>query len=604
MSAQRPSIAYHRNQACARSIRAIRAAHLYGLLHSHQYAKEMWMSAQFWLTMYTFAPPWLPRRWRNPFIGYLVAIILQVLLAGGDLILMLRYPDLSTHHLPLALGVMIIALNWGVGPSLVATITGVILLYSVVLFTPLSWMQATETDLAELFLFLLICGSITALSSQTQRARLHAERARRAAEHLAASLVQEHASSELERQRLQAVLEVLPIGVCLVNAAGHVLAQNQAERAIWGATRSETPGPYGLSHQGWRADTGHRLRPGDWALARALAQGREIRGDEIVIQMENGSRRTFLNAAVPVHDTTGNIVGAVAALLDITERKQLEKTLRQAEREQLVREREEAEAAARALSETNRRMDIFLGIASHELKTPLTTTRLHLQLLHRRIARLLSQRLETGENIARELEHLREQCRLGDLQADRLNSLVDDLLDVSRIQAGRLELRPEQVDLAAIIRETVEQQQILNPQRQLHIQGLAEEPLFVHIDAERVRQVLTNYLTNALKYSPEDRPVEVGVEMEPAQTLVWVRDEGPGIPPAEQTQMWERFYRVPGIEVQSGSGIGLGLGLYICQTIIERQGGQVGVESIPGAGSTFWFTLPLTLQKSTNCPRA
>src|SRR5262249_40350656 len=212
---------------------------------------------------------------------------------------------------------------------------------------PLSWSYATETDLAELFLFLLICGTITALSSQTQRARLNAEQARRDAEHLAASLSQEHAYSELERQRLQAVLEVLPVGVCLVNAAGQVLAQNQVERAIWGATRPETQGPYGLLHHGWRADTGQRLCPDEWAVARALAQGQEMRGDEVVIQMEDGSHRTFLNAAVPIRNTTGDIVGAVAALLDITERKQLEKTRRQAERDHLVRAREEAEAEAR-----------------------------------------------------------------------------------------------------------------------------------------------------------------------------------------------------------------------------------------------------------------
>ena len=104
-------------------------------------------------------------------------------------------------------------------------------------------------------------------------------------------------------------------------------------------------------------------------------------------------------------------------------------------------------------------------------------------------------------------------------------------------------------------------------------------------DAERLGQVVTNFLTNALKYSREAAPVAVGVQMENQQGRVWVRDQGPGMGPLKQEQIWERFHRVPGIEIQSGSGIGLGLGLYISKTIIEHHHGQVGVESTPGQGA-------------------
>ncbi len=129
------------------------------------------------------------------------------------------------------------------------------------------------------------------------------------------------------------------------------------------------------------------------------------------------------------------------------------------------------------------------------------------------------------------------------------------------------------------------------PERHI-ILHVPEGPVFVSADAERIGQVVTNYLTNALKYSREDRPVEVGVEEEWQQGRVWVHDQGPGIPPEAQESLWERFQRVPGIEVQSGSGIGLGLGLYISKTIIEHHQGQVGVQSSRGQGSTFWFALP------------
>src|SRR5262249_55814562 len=105
--------------------------------------------------------------------------------------------------------------------------------------------------------------------------------------------------------------------------------------------------------------------------------------------------------------------------------------------------------------------------------------------------------------------------------------------------------------------------------------------------------VILNYLTNALKYSPADRPVDLGLEVEEPMARVWVRDEGPGLPQADQERIWQRYHRVPGIEVQSGTGIGLGLGLTIVRQIVELHSGEVGVESAPRRGSTFWFTIPL-----------
>ncbi|HET8913906.1 MAG TPA: ATP-binding protein, partial [Ktedonobacteraceae bacterium] len=115
----------------------------------------------------------------------------------------------------------------------------------------------------------------------------------------------------------------------------------------------------------------------------------------------------------------------------------------------------------------------------------------------------------------------------------------------------------------------------------------------VFADAERIGQVVNNYLSNALKYSESDCPVKVYVMQAGNMARVEVIDEGPGLLFDQQAHIWQRFYRVPGIEVKSGSGVGLGLGLHICKTIIERQAGEVGVESAPGQGSTFWFTLPL-----------
>jgi signal transduction histidine kinase len=250
-----------------------------------------------------------------------------------------------------------------------------------------------------------------------------------------------------------------------------------------------------------------------------------------------------------------------------------------------------ASANEQALHETNRRMETFLGIAGHELKTPLTTVILSLQMLLRRPA----QRESPGHAVRNqppEITVSRKNLELPLQQAERLNRLVNELLDTSRIQAGQLQLSLASADLAHIVWATVEEQR-QGLQERIITLHVPQGPLPVHADADRIRQVLTNYLTNALKYSPEDRPVEVGVEREGQQARVWVRDQGPGIPQAEQEHLWERFYRAPNIEVLSGSGIGLGLGLHISKMIIEQHHGQVGVQSAPGDGSTFWFTLPL-----------
>lgn len=259
------------------------------------------------------------------------------------------------------------------------------------------------------------------------------------------------------------------------------------------------------------------------------------------------------------------------------------------ERERLLRERAEARASELALRETNAQMDTFLGMAGHELKTPLTSLKLALQLVARRMRQ--SPQAATGQSPS--TAPVLEQVMLGVRQAERLDRLVNDLLDVSRIRAGKLELHLERADLTSIVYEAVEDQRRVVPQRSLFLQLPTDRPLLVTADADRIGEVVVNYLTNALKYSPTDRPVEVGLAVEDQQARVWVRDEGPGLPPEEQQHIWERFQRARGIEVQSGSGIGLGLGLYICRTIIERHQGRVGVESAPGQGSTFWFTLPL-----------
>lgn len=270
------------------------------------------------------------------------------------------------------------------------------------------------------------------------------------------------------------------------------------------------------------------------------------------------------------------------------------------ERDRLLHERAQAEAHIIALEDTQARLDTFIGIAGHELKTPLTTALAMGQLAKRRIQaltteihRLDDESVQRMEPVAAHLMRMVDQIGVANRRQARL---VDDLLDVTRIQSGRLTFTRTPCDLRQVVESAVEEARIQAPARAITLR-LPRKSALVYADADRISQVMTNLLTNALKYSAPETSVEVQMRIQKSSqgevATVRVRDEGVGIPLAEQGAVWTRFHRVSGIQVQSGTGVGLGLGLFISREIVERHGGQVGLSSEPGVGSTFWFSLPL-----------
>jgi signal transduction histidine kinase/PAS domain-containing protein len=263
------------------------------------------------------------------------------------------------------------------------------------------------------------------------------------------------------------------------------------------------------------------------------------------------------------------------------------------EREQLLRERARADARELALRQAKERMDEFISIVSHELRTPLTTIKGNIQLARLRLRASLREVPANNDVLRSMLEEIQMMLERAERQANVQNRMVSDLLDISRLQADKLELHLVPCDLATIVHEMVEDQRSITPKRTIHLvmeEGVTAPAI---ADTERIGQVLSNYLTNALKYSKVGHPVVVQLKKEENMVRILVRDEGPGLTPSEQEQIWERFYQVEGIKRRRGSSVGLGLGLHICRAIIEEHRGEVGVESTKGEGSTFWFTLPL-----------
>lgn len=244
------------------------------------------------------------------------------------------------------------------------------------------------------------------------------------------------------------------------------------------------------------------------------------------------------------------------------------------------------------MEQLNRLKDDFISIASHELRTPLTSMMGNTEILQHHLGRQLqgAKRTATIETSVKALEkqhHLVESILH---QSLRLNKLIDEMLDIARVQGEQLELyRKEQVQLVALVKREIENQATMS-HRRIKLETNAEEVSGTWDDA-RIEQVVNNLLSNAVKYSSGDEPITVHIERTDSEVLVSVRDHGQGIGDEQQAHIFERYYR---IHTDVNHGVeGLGLGLYIAHEIISLHGGRMWLESTPGEGSTFYFTLPL-----------
>jgi PAS domain S-box-containing protein len=219
--------------------------------------------------------------------------------------------------------------------------------------------------------------------------------------------------------------------------------------------------------------------------------------------------------------------------------------------------------------------DDFISIASHELKTPLTSLKASLQLLDR---------IKDNPSAAM----LPKLIGQANKSLDKVNTLIEDLLNASKANEGQLHISPKLFVLSQVIDECC---QHVRTEGVYKITTKGDMNVEVYADANRIDQVVINFVNNAIKYAPESNEIRISIETINNMVKVSVIDKGPGIPPEKLRYLFDRYYRVD----NSGSRYGgLGLGLYICTEIIKQHHGQIGVDSVLGKGSTFWFTLPIT----------
>ena len=352
---------------------------------------------------------------------------------------------------------------------------------------------------------------------------------------------------EFERNRFEAVVTQMPGAVVIGEApSGKLIFANEKINEVWGhpMKASENIGEY-IQWIGFHPD-GSQYQGHEWPLARSIQFGEIVNDEDVDIMRGDGKPAVLRLSSAPIRDNFGKIIAGVVISQDVTQLKQA------------IRGRDE-----------------FLSIASHELKTPLTTLSASIQILMRVYekepgAKTIPQLINTSYN-----------------STVKLATLVRELLNVSKIESGQLTLSKSTFNLAKLINECCTHVR-LEGTHELLIEG--DLTLEVFADQQRIDQVIVNFVNNAVKYSPDSPDIRLLIEKKDSLAKVSVIDKGIGVEPDKLPHLFERYYRVDPSGVQYS---GLGLGLYISSEIIKLHKGEVGVSSDLGQGSSFWFTIPI-----------
>lgn len=460
---------------------------------------------------------------RPAYVRYGFAIIL---LAFATLLKFELY-DYIGERTPFLLyfGVVIIATGFGgIGPGILATILSA-LVCDYFFIAPVYELKLNETDAIQLFVFVIECLMLIGLSGAVTRA---SNKVRKTAE------------------RFHALVEQSADVIAVTDANAKVLYCSPSVKKALGYTVKEFRKLNGLAliHPD-EEDAVHKFYSD---VLQSPGNARYI----LHRYLHKNGKYVWIESTLTNLLKDPSVKGIVSNFKNVTERVVLEK-----------------------------QKEDFVGIATHELKTPVTSIKAYAQILLRRFDK------EGNRAAAGMIEKM-------DGQLNKLISLIGDLLDVTKIEAGQLPLHEDYYDFNKLVKEIVEELQ-RTTDRHTIIMKLETVPV-IYGDKERIGQVFTNLISNAIKYSPASSDVMVYSAVNDDKVTICVEDRGVGIEKDQHAKVFERFYRVSGPEGDSFPG--LGLGLFISHEIIKRQGGRIWVESEKGKGSTFCFTLPLDYRRT------
>ena len=350
-------------------------------------------------------------------------------------------------------------------------------------------------------------------------------------------------SLQESEERLRVMLEsATDYAVITLDTEGNISGWSKGAELIFGYTESEVLGKY---TDIIFTPEDRTARQPEKEIESARTEGCAI--DERWHLRSDGSRFFMSGVMRPIYNPL--LIGYVKVARDITERKLLEQ-----------------------------QKDDFIGIASHELKTPVTSIKAYAEILKEKFWQ------------AKDAKNAELMQKL-DLQVDRLSELINTLLSSTKVTEGRLELRPEPFDLCRLLGELAEGWQRLSGRHRIRLE--CEEIPEIEADREQITQVMTNLVSNAIKYSPDGGDVIISATSNGKELSVCVQDFGVGIPEGLQDKLFGRFFRVNNPKLQTFPG--MGLGLYICAGIIKRHGGTLKVQSKEGKGSSFCFTIPISM---------
>jgi signal transduction histidine kinase len=362
--------------------------------------------------------------------------------------------------------------------------------------------------------------------------------------------------AERQTEQLQALLGSLSEGVVVQDTRGHIVLINPAGRAILRLPDGDLGSADDQVLDLRRLD-GSPLPPENWPFSRTL-RGERFDDDEVLLLQPDGAQRRVVFSGSALADGQGRVLLSMCVFRDVTELRALERT------------KEE-----------------YIGLISHDLRSPLAAVLGSAQLVRRKLRQGHdpSGALQWTDAI---IDHARQ-----------MDGMIQELLESSRLTSDRVVLHMAPSDLIDLVSKIAER--LGSPADRARIRTVVTQPPPpIRCDAERIERVVTNLVTNALKYSPAETPVVIGIGREGPDALVSVADRGSGIQPADLPQLFERFYRT-GTAVRTDPG-GLGLGLYIARLIVEAHGGRIWAESTVGKGSTFQFTLPARRRHSASRP--